>query len=728
MPSCSVCNKSIQQWLEDSNGRKFCSEECFQETLPKCHACGKSLNQWIENEKGMKFCSENCARTAWPKCATCGQPMNQWIEIEGKCFCSEACTMAVMPKCEACSKPMNEWVAAEDGRKFCSEKCFSTTWPKCEICGKSMQEWTTDEQGRKFCSDACFKQTWPVCEKCNTSMDQWLYTEDGQKYCSEECLSSTWPKCDVCGQPMRQWSETEDGNKYCSYACAETVLPTCECCGNPMAKWLETDLGRFCSDLCARTEKKCRDILASPEVAGLSYGAANAAMNYEENIILGASKGHGFAAEKSNHLIDRLSGKDAKLVGGDNAKNGADRLVDGLEIQTKYCRTGSKCIEECFSEGKFRYQKSDGTPMLIEVPADKYDDAVKAMQNRISKGEIPGVSDPQMASDIVKKGSVSYEQARNIAKFGTIESISYDCVNGAIVAGSAMGISAVFSLASSVWNGEDWESALKSACYSGLKVGGVVWVTNVISAQLGRTAFEKSLKSGTDLIVKSVGSKTASLIATSLRNSGSGIYGAAAVNNVSKLLRGTVVAGVVTTVVLSAADIGRMFDGRLSGAQLFKNVSVNAAGVAGGTGGYVGALWAVTTAFGPVGWVTGAIVGGVGALMAGSVSSKVTKSVLDEFIEDDANAMFTLFQKSLEDLAFSFLLNEEEIDRVSASINQMDMANAMRDMYASSNRKAYATSIIKPLLVEEAAQRQRIQIPDNDELFRSTELLLVSGA
>lgn len=77
-------------------------------------------------------------------------------------------------------------------------------------------------------------------------------------------------------------------------------------------------------------------------------GIVGSSGNYADNVILGASRGHGFAGEKANHLKDVLSGKDAQIVGGNNAKNGADRLVDGIYIQTKYCKTGSKCISECF--------------------------------------------------------------------------------------------------------------------------------------------------------------------------------------------------------------------------------------------------------------------------------------------------------------------------------------------------------------------------------------------
>lgn len=105
------------------------------------------------------------------------------------------------------------------------------------------------------------------------------------------------------------------------------------------------------------------------------------------------ARGHGFAAERANDLYDKIHGKDAKIVGDDNALNGPDRLVDGEYIQSKYCKTGSKCISECFEDGKFRYYNSDGTPMKVEVPSDKYDDALKAMQDRIDKGEIHGVKD-----------------------------------------------------------------------------------------------------------------------------------------------------------------------------------------------------------------------------------------------------------------------------------------------------------------------------------------------
>lgn len=63
--------------------------------------------------------------------------------------------------------------------------------------------------------------------------------------------------------------------------------------------------------------------------------------------------GHGFAAEQANNLVDRLHGKNATVVGGDNAKNGADRKIlnrygSPIWIQDKYYSTASNTVNAAF--------------------------------------------------------------------------------------------------------------------------------------------------------------------------------------------------------------------------------------------------------------------------------------------------------------------------------------------------------------------------------------------
>jgi len=76
--------------------------------------------------------------------------------------------------------------------------------------------------------------------------------------------------------------------------------------------------------------------------------------------------GHGFAAERGNNLIDVYHGKNATVVGDDNIKNGADRLIinrDGSKIwiQDKYYQTAGESINACFDDntGMFRYYDAD---------------------------------------------------------------------------------------------------------------------------------------------------------------------------------------------------------------------------------------------------------------------------------------------------------------------------------------------------------------------------------
>ena len=461
--------------------------------------------------------------------------------------------------------------------------------------------------------------------------------------------------------------------------------------------------------------------MSKKETIGTAAGVAGSSENYADNVVLGASRGHGFAAEKANHLYDVFSGKDAKIVGGDNAKNGADRLVDGVNIQTKYCKTGSKCISECFEGGEFRYINSDGSPMQIEVPSDKYDSAIQSMEERIKKGQIPGVSDPEVANELVRKGTFTYEQVRNIAKFGTVESLTYDAVNGIKLAGTAMGISAAVSFAVSLWNGDDWDKALESSCYVGLKVAGVAWVSSIITTQLGRTGIEQGLRGATDWVVQQMGPKAAAWIANGLR-SGNAIYGAAAMNHVSKLLRGNVVTGVVTTLVISSVDFVRMFQGRCSGAQLFKNVASTASGVAGGTGGWMaGAAGgaAVGSAIPVIGTAAGGIIGGLlGAFAGGTAANAAANAILDEFIEDDAKEMLDIVKNVFGELAFDYLLNEEEAEAVIDEFKSEDVPDFLRDMYAASSRRVFAKDKFEPMIQDIAKNRNIIYLPSDEQLIK----------
>jgi len=467
--------------------------------------------------------------------------------------------------------------------------------------------------------------------------------------------------------------------------------------------------------------EKCDNIGA--EAGGLGIGAYKTVNNQYEEEKFHARQGHGFAAERANTLYDNLTGHDAKIVGDDNAKNGADRIVDGVYIQSKYCATGSRCINECFEEdgkGTFRYM-IDGKPMQIEVPCDKYDEALKAMEEKIRNGQVNGVTDPKEAKNIVRKGHFTYAQAKNIAKAGTIESLTYDAVNGVIIATSAFGVTAMITLATFVWNGEDFEDALKIATYSGLKVGGTAFVTSILVAQLSKAGLNSALVVSSEAIVSMMGPKASAILINAFRSGAKPIYGAAAMKSAAKLLRGNAITAGVTFVVLSSFDVANIFRGRISGKQLFKNMAGTAATVGGGTGGWIAGAVAGSAILPGVGTVIGGI---AGSLVAGAAAGKATNAVVGKFIEDDADEMVEIIQDVFTDMASEYLLNNKEAEKSVDKLRDKLDGKTLKDMFASSDRKQYARDILTPIIEKETAKREMIHNLSAEHMTNSIKTVL----
>ena len=451
-----------------------------------------------------------------------------------------------------------------------------------------------------------------------------------------------------------------------------------------------------------------------------TYGTVNKLFNEEK---FHARQGHGFAAERANHLYDKLKGKDAKIVGDDNAKNGADRIVNGIEIQSKYCATGSRCINECFEnggKGAFRYYSNNGKPMQIEVPSDQYDGAIAAMEEKIKRGQINGVTNPEDAKKIVRKGNFTYNQAKNISKAGTVESITYDAANGAVIASSAFGVSAVLTFATSIWNGEDFDIALKNATYSGIKVGGTAFITSILASQLSKAGLNSALVGSTEAIVGLMGPKASAVLVNAFK-SGSNIYGAAAMKSAAKLLRGNIITAGVTVVVLSSFDIANIFRGRISGKQLFKNFANTTSTVAGGTAGWVGGA-AIGSAILPgIGTIIGGLIGSVGA---GAVASKTTDAILGTFIEDDADEMVAIIEREFSNLAVDYLLNQKEAENIVNVLQYRLDGGTLKDMFASDNRGEYARRILIPMIEAEVSVREKIKLPTVDQFTNSLKTVM----
>ena len=409
-------------------------------------------------------------------------------------------------------------------------------------------------------------------------------------------------------------------------------------------------------------------------------------------------QGHGYAAEQGNNLYDTINGKNAEILGDDNAKNGPDRIVDGQLIQTKYCQNANASVNSGFKNGKYRYLDSNGNPMQLEVPSDQYDEAIRIMEEKIRKGQVPGCKNPKDASKIIRKGNITLKQAINIAKAGTVESLVFDAAHGAVIGLSAAGISSTIILAKALWNGEELDTAIEMAMYSGIQAGGIAFVTSVVSSQVTKTGVGNLLIKPSNELVKLLPSTVRKQLLTAIR-AGAPIYGAAASKNLAKLLRGNFITQVVTVLVLSSNDIYHYAQGKISGKQLFKEVIILVSELIGG--GVVGALLA------PLGLV-GIIIGGI---IGSGLSSEAMRRLLNQFIEDDAVKLIEIVNSRLTILADEYLLSKSELDLVVEVLRGCLIYSKLLEMYASKDRIIFADELIEKCIQSVIVWRTRVRNP-----------------
>lgn len=428
-----------------------------------------------------------------------------------------------------------------------------------------------------------------------------------------------------------------------------------------------------------------------------------------------AKQGHGFAAERANNLHDKMHGRKGKILGDNNVKNGPDRVVkingQDVFIQSKYCATGKKCIDACFEEkgkGTFRYIYGDGKPMVIEVPLDKIDAAIATMEEKIKNGQVPNVTDPKEAKNIVKAGNFTYKQAVNIAKAGNIDSIIYDAEYAMVTSVSVFSVSTILTFANSIWNGESYDVALKKATFNGLKIGGTAFITSVLASQLSKAGLNSLLVGSSEAIAKALGYKASAVIINAFRN-GVKIYGNAAMKSFAKLLRGNVIVNSLTVIILSSVDVVDIFRGRISGKQLFKNLLGNVATVGGGGAGWIAGAAAGTYILPGFGTIAGGLIGAFGV---GYVAGKLVNFITGKFVEDDGNQMFEIVKEEFTKISMEYLLTKTEGEKIADLLVVTLNQKVLKNMYASKDRNNFAREILIDMCDKIIEKRKKIEIPE----------------
>ena len=431
--------------------------------------------------------------------------------------------------------------------------------------------------------------------------------------------------------------------------------------------------------------------------------------------------GHAFAAERANNFMDNLTNLNtkARVVGEDNLKNGPDRVLEFSDgsyvfIQDKYYNTARNTLNAAFDNesGMYRYMTADGEPMLLEVPKDQYDDVLLMMKEKIEAGKVAGITNPEEAENIIKPGYFTYEQAKNIAKAGNVDSLKYDAANGAVVASYAFGISFVMEFTANKFSGKAWDEALKNSFGNSLKTGGAVFGIHVISSQICKTEIPSALSPVTDRVSAALGPKVGELLLKSSGGYVEGMSESAIASGTSKLIQENIVVATVTIAVLSVGDARELLSKRISAKQFAANIAQTTVGVTGGVVGLnVGRVIGTAVSHG-VGTAVGQFAGGAIGYVVADIGGK---TVIKEIYKSDAEEMCEIITEEFQKMSEDYIISQEEADVITGMIQDRLDGETLKEMYASTDRTDFAKKLMTPLFDNTVAKREKIKMPTVEE-------------
>lgn len=454
---------------------------------------------------------------------------------------------------------------------------------------------------------------------------------------------------------------------------------------------------------------------------------SNGEVFVEQRAAVNNPAGHGELAEEANSIIDRLQGHQAEILGRDNAKNGPDRSVDGVLIQTKYYKTARGSLEACFdsSTHQYRYLTEDRTPMQLEVPKDQYQQVLRGFEKKISQGKVPGVSDPRDAEKIVRKGKLTYDQAVNLAKPGTVESVAYDAATGAVTCSCAFGLSFLATTFMAYRETKDITGAVQAGIAAGVQVFGLSFAQHMVVSQLSRAGLSNALMAPSQALVGKLGFKASATIVNGLRalTGKTAISGAAASKQLAKMLRGNAVSAAVTLAVFSVAETYRLFQGKASGAQYAQNMACLATSIAGGIAGAAAAGVAAAKVGAVAGTAVspgmGTIVGLAGGMVGGTVGTAAAGVVGGILFEGDSASFGRYFNAMVSCMTVEYLLDGHEMDELLAALDGVkseEFKALMEETLPSRFQEAKVRAFLVPMFDEVVSRRERFALPTSNQI------------
>lgn len=276
------------------------------------------------------------------------------------------------------------------------------------------------------------------------------------------------------------------------------------------------------------------------------------------------------------------------------------------------------------------------------------------------------------AEEIVTKGHYTYEQACNLAKAGTYESLKYDIETGAVVGLGVFGITFLINTFLSYQATHDKKEAVKDGLKAGGKASLLTIGNHVAISQLSRTAWFKDVIS-------------------------------------SNAIKSGAVTGVVSFFVFSIPETYKLATKKISLAQYAVNLLCLSASIAGGiAGGLVGSTLATGAGATAATVATaGAMAGFAGGIAIGALAT----AGLSVVYEGDDAVHTRLFNAITVTMMGEYLLSESEMDSFIDSMNKTE-AKLFKTLYDKLGASRHQEKMIRDFLTPyfEAIIQKRIKI------------------
>lgn len=352
-------------------------------------------------------------------------------------------------------------------------------------------------------------------------------------------------------------------------------------------------------------------------------------------------------------------------------------------LKSKYNSTGERCVDACLSYGELRYIDSEGSPIKIEIPCDKYEEALFDFFDRIKEGiTTRNDIDPR---DILKRGSITYNQARVLANEGKIRGIEIFDIDESVECEHILGTSGSVEYALSIWNGDSKEEALKKAVVRAIKVYGEDFLKELSLDELSNV-------DEYTMLCKTI----------------------ASINKLSN----------IELFRPKEMNIDDNIDESLSSKDKFlKNINLTL-GLLGSTLGFI--IVQVLTNYGEIidNKTLYFIIATVVIFIMGIAFMKVGKLVNEKYVKSNNQPIMELFNEELERVTEENLLAEKECRVILKNITKGEISQLLVNMKGSVNKKVSCNAIVSKEVRFMLDSRKVIVLPGEYEIKQTLDKLL----